>query len=131
MERKPETAPASSNPERGPAVLLVDDDPALLQLLEFFLERKGLEVTTTSDGTEALALARRAIPDLIVTDLMLPVMGGRELREHLLADPRTAHIPVLLLTAAPSPQPEGTFAEVITKPFALDDLFERIQRHIR
>ena len=85
---------------------------------------------SASDGAEALALARRADPDLIVTDLMLPGMDGRQLWEQLRTDLCTAHIPVLLLTADVTANPGDMFADVIIKPFDLDNVLVRIRRLI-
>jgi CheY-like chemotaxis protein len=82
-----------------PKVLCVDDDHGQRILLTFFLERQGLEVRTASDGEEAVAAAREWLPDLILMDLMMPGMDGFKATEILRADPYTAHIPILALTA--------------------------------
>ena len=133
MERDPEAGPVPANARRRGSVLVVDDDPTILRLLRVFLERQGFAVLTALEGSHALALARRTLPDLVLADLMLPGMDGRELRQHLLADLRTAGIPVILITAdvTVTAQAEPTFADVITKPFVLADVLERIRRHIR
>ena len=131
MEHGSDVEPAWLQPERKPRVLVVDNDPALVLFLQLFLERTGVDVLTATDGRRALALAACAIPDLIVTDLRLPGMDGRQLREQLRSDPRTAHIPVLLLTAAAEADPESAFAAVLSKRLTPGDLIARIRRHVR
>ena len=80
-------------------VLCVDDDHGQRLLLSFLLERQGLEVKTANDGKEGVAIAQTWLPDLILMDLMMPGMDGFEATEILRADDRTAHIPILALTA--------------------------------
>jgi two-component system cell cycle response regulator DivK len=82
-----------------PKVLCVDDDHGQRLLLTFFLERQGLEVRSAADGEEGVAIAREWMPDLILMDLMMPGMDGFQATEILRADPHTAHIPILALTA--------------------------------
>ncbi|HYE59460.1 MAG TPA: response regulator transcription factor [Rhodothermales bacterium] len=90
-------------PTPPPTILVVDDEPDLLDLLQYNLEREGYAVLTARDGAEALSLAARTPPDLVVLDVMMPVMDGldtcRRLREH--ATLRTT--PVLMLTAREGP----------------------------
>lgn len=80
-------------------VLLVDDDPDQHQTCGVFLRHQGFEVLHAHDGVEGLARAVEALPDVIVTDLRMPRMAGGELLAALAADPRTAAIPVAVLTA--------------------------------
>jgi CheY-like chemotaxis protein len=68
-------------------------------LISFLLKRQGLEVRTASDGEEGVALAKEWMPDLILMDLMMPGTDGFEATKALRADPKTAHIPILALTA--------------------------------
>jgi CheY-like chemotaxis protein len=82
-------------------VLLIDDSKFLRKANELALARFGYGVLTASDGEEGLALAREKIPDLIVLDLMLPKLSGAQLLEALKQDPRTAHIPVVVLSSLP------------------------------
>jgi len=82
-------------------VLLIDDSKFLRKANELALARLGYGVLTASDGDEGLALAREKIPDLIVLDLMLPKLSGAQLLEALKQDPRTAHIPVVVLSSLP------------------------------
>jgi CheY-like chemotaxis protein len=80
-------------------VLCVDDDHGQRLLLSFLLERQGLDVRTANSGEEGVAVAQEWIPDLILMDLMMPGMNGFQAAELLRADPRTANIPILALTA--------------------------------
>jgi CheY-like chemotaxis protein len=80
-------------------ILCVDDDHGQRLLLSFLLERQGLEVRTAGDGQEGVAIALEWGPDLILMDLMMPGMDGFQATQALRADPRTADVPVLALTA--------------------------------
>ncbi len=80
-------------------ILCVDDDHGQRLLLSFLLERQGLEVRTAGDGEEGVAIALEWRPDLILMDLMMPGTDGFQATQALRADPRTADIPVLALTA--------------------------------
>ncbi|HEV8663440.1 MAG TPA: response regulator [Candidatus Methylomirabilis sp.] len=82
----------------GATVLLVDDEPLVLAMMEDFLTVNGLSVLTAHEGSEGLRLARERNPDVIVLDVMMPVMDGYEVCERLKADPRTRGIPVILHT---------------------------------
>jgi DNA-binding response OmpR family regulator len=82
-----------------PRILLVDDDPAILRLLDVNFRMEGFDVDATSHGEEALAAAARQTPDVVILDLMLPGMDGREILRHLREDPATAGVPALFLTA--------------------------------
>lgn len=79
-------------------VLLVDDEPMVLAMLEDFLTVNGLRVLAAQDGAEALEVARERSPDVIVLDVMMPGMDGYEVCQRLKADPRTREIPVILHT---------------------------------
>jgi CheY-like chemotaxis protein len=79
-------------------ILVVDDEPDLRFILRRILERAGHEVADAGHGAEALECVRGWRPDLVVTDMMMPVMDGRELIRRLRADPATAQIPILAVT---------------------------------
>ena len=84
----------------GKRVLVVDDDRVIQQLLEVNLELEGYQVAgTASDGQEAIAMASKLKPDLIILDIMMPKMDGLEVCRELKADPKLAKIPVVLLSA--------------------------------
>lgn len=80
-------------------ILLVDDEPDLLQLLGYRLQRDGYEVHWAEDGVEALEIIRDVKPDLVVLDVMMPRMDGLETCKRIRADQHMAQIPVLMLTA--------------------------------
>lgn len=114
---------------RKPVVLVVDDEPSILEIVQEVLEDEGFSVLTARDGREGLAVALHKRPSVIITDLMMPGLNGRVLRERLMRDPRTARIPVLLMSAAYNPQPDDAFVAVIAKPFSLDELVQHAYRH--
>jgi CheY-like chemotaxis protein len=101
-------------------ILVVDDEPDLRYLLRTIFERAGHEVVEAGHGAAALKSVRVSPPDLVVTDMMMPVMGGFELIRRLRADPTTAQILVLAATGTPD-LAEGADA-VLTKPYQLDQL---------
>ncbi len=80
-------------------ILAVDDERHIVRLVEVNLQRAGYEVVTAFDGREALEKVKSENPDLVVLDVMMPYMDGFEVLKHLKADPATAEIPVILLTA--------------------------------
>ncbi|MCI0370639.1 MAG: response regulator [candidate division NC10 bacterium] len=82
----------------GAMVLLVDDEPVILAMMEDFLTVNGLGVLVAHDGSEALRLAQERKPDVIVLDVMMPGMDGYEVCQKLKEDPRTRGIPVILHT---------------------------------
>lgn len=104
-------------------VLVVDDEPDIREIARLSLERlAGWTVLTAASGDEALQLAAQELPDAVLLDVMIPGMDGPEVARRLAADPTTAGIPVLLLTArARSAEreelAEGPVAAVLTKPF--------------
>jgi CheY-like chemotaxis protein len=100
--------------------LVVDDEPDMRYLLRTIFERAGHEVVDAGDGAAALALVSVSPPDLVVTDMMMPVMGGVDLIRHLRGNPVTAQIPIL---AATGDHQVATGADaVVTKPYTPDQL---------
>ena len=79
-------------------ILVVDDEPDLRYILRRIYERAGHEVTDAGNGADAYEAVLRSSPDLVVTDMMMPVMGGAQLIRLLRADPNTADIPILAVT---------------------------------
>jgi two-component system alkaline phosphatase synthesis response regulator PhoP/two-component system response regulator VicR len=80
-------------------ILAVDDERHIVRLVEVNLQRAGYEVVTAYDGREALEKVKAENPDLVVLDVMMPYMDGFEVLKNLKADPATAEIPVIMLTA--------------------------------
>ncbi len=117
-------------------VLLVDDERDLLSLVEFNLRSAGFETLVASSGEQALAQVRRRVPDLVVLDLMLPDLPGTEVCRQLKADPRTRHVPVLMLTAKGEEVDRVVGFEVgaddyVTKPFSVRELVLRLKAVVR
>ena len=88
------------NADQGTRVLIVDDDPAGLEMLAVALLDSGFTVRTAASAAEALAEARRVPPSLVLVDVMMPEMDGFELCAVLKADPRLGQVPVVLMSAA-------------------------------
>jgi CheY-like chemotaxis protein len=86
-------------PGTPPLVLVADDDPAITRLLEMILEGDGFRVAIARDGNAALSLARKARPDAILLDIMMPGMNGWAVLAALRSDPWTADIPVIVVSA--------------------------------
>lgn len=109
-------------------VLIVDDEPVILDLLRDVLEDAGFQVLTASNGAAALYVIQRTPVALVLTDLMMPNVTGIELANQLHTNPQTAAIPLLLMSAA-LPQPIGNaFAAVIHKPFAIEHMVEIVRQ---
>ncbi len=114
-------------------ILVVDDDPVILQLLQVNFEMEGFSVITAADGQEGVERTRADRPDIIVSDVMMPRMSGLELVAAIKGDPDTAAIPVLLLTAKAQQSDIadglGTGADdYVTKPFEPLELVDRVNR---
>lgn len=107
-------------------VLVVDDEPDIRFLLAVTLGAAGYEVVEAGHGVTALELARSARPRLVITDGMMPRMGGVELIRRLRADARTARIPIVLLSETVGA--EAGADVVITKPFVPSELIELVGR---
>jgi CheY-like chemotaxis protein len=103
-------------------ILVVDDEPAQRFALRRIFERAGHQVTDAGDGAAALRAARECPPDLVVTDMMMPVMGGCELIKRLRCEPATAGIPIL--AASGDPHLALSADAVISKPYRPERLIE-------
>ena len=112
-------------------VLIVDDDPNLLEVTSFVIESEGMAVETAKNGEEALALLRAGrLPGLVLLDLMMPVMNGWEFLDEVAKDPLLKVLPVVVLTAAEHAQvPRGV--EVLCKPVELRALLRLVERYVR
>jgi CheY-like chemotaxis protein len=110
----------ASDPGAAVTILIVDDEPDVLFLLRLTLETAGYEVAEASHGGEALESIRESRPNLLVTDLMMPVMDGRELIRHVREEPETADLPIMLLSA--NPDSSSGADRVMRKPFNPQDL---------
>ena len=102
----------------------------ILDMLHMVLDMEGYIVLEVTDGQAGWAQALDAQPDLILTDIMLPIMDGHALCRQLRADPRTAHIPIIAMSAAYRPQDGDAFDAVLAKPFQIVSLLAVIQEHL-
>jgi DNA-binding response OmpR family regulator len=113
----------------GKRVLVVDDDPDIRELLFTALEDEGFEVVPAGNGQEALAVIKSFRPDVIVLDLMMPVMDGWQFVQEMRA--RDEDIPIVLLSAARDLKTHAkalAAADIIEKPFDLAELLPKIAR---
>jgi CheY-like chemotaxis protein len=111
-------------------VLIVDDDPDIVAVVQIALEDEGYQVLTAVNGA-ALPLARERHPDVILLDIMMPGMDGIEVSRRLRADPTTANIPIIAMSAHDRLRTIGTGMAVddgLPKPFMLNQLFEKVAR---
>ncbi len=104
-------------------ILVVDDEPPIVDLVRFTLEDADVRVIEASDGVEALVVARQAVPDLVLLDVQMPRLDGFEVCRQLRREPALARIPVVMLTAAgqEADRARGRAAgadEYLTKPFS-------------
>ena len=109
-------------------VLVVDDDLDLLDTLAEAFRFGGHEVSVAANGRDALHVLRSTEIDVIVLDMMMPVMDGTQFRATQVSDPAIAHIPVVVVSAA-TPIPRIDAAEVLPKPLDLDVLLSVVARH--
>jgi two-component system phosphate regulon response regulator PhoB len=113
-------------------VLIVEDERSLTDVLVYNLEREGYEVFVSHDGREGLRKAQTVLPDVLILDLMLPGLGGLDICKELKASPKTAGIPVLMLTAKSEETDQVIgFAigadDYVTKPFSTKVLMQRVK----
>ena len=123
MERR-----SAFRPQR---VLVVDDTADLRELWRLWLTDWGFTVEEARDGAEAVQKARSRPPDLILMDLAMPVLNGREAMQQLAADPATARVPVLAMTAQPIPTTPEEGQRFVPKPADPEHLLEQIRAALR
>jgi DNA-binding response OmpR family regulator len=129
-------ADSSSRPKqrlvkRRARVLVVDDDRDLRDLLAAVLSSAGYEVLTAENGAAALSVLRTVLPDLIILDLMMPVMNGWQFREAQNALPDYARIPVICLSGHHAARHQASVLGIeacVVKPFEIDDLLAVVNR---
>src|SRR5580704_15396383 len=133
QEMKPARIPLVKSPDFNKKILIVDDESAILQTLRFNLERSGYAVVTASDGRSAIAMAQREQPDLIVLDIMLPVLDGIEACKEIR---KFSAVPIIMLTAKDQEIDKVLALELgaddyVTKPFALHEFLARVKARLR
>lgn len=117
-------------------ILVVDDEPDAIDLIDFNLKAAGYEVVTAADGAEALKKAKSILPALILLDIMLPEVDGLEVCKILRRDPSTAGIPIIMLTAKAAEIDRILGLELgaddyITKPFSPRELILRVKKMLQ
>ncbi|HEY5656792.1 MAG TPA: response regulator [Myxococcota bacterium] len=120
----------------APRILVVDDEPDLLELVRVNLAQSGYAVETAESGREALERLRRSPPDLVVLDLMLPDVSGTEICRQVRADSRLAQLPIIMLTARADEVDRVVGLELgaddyVTKPFSPRELALRVRAVLR
>jgi CheY-like chemotaxis protein len=111
-------------------ILVVEDDPDIVEVLRCLLHDAGYEVTT-ADGDTALSLAQERQPHLILLDILIPGMDGVEVSQRLRADPATAHIPIIALSATPQWLPALPVNDRLSKPFTLGQVLAMVRYWVR
>ena len=120
----------------SPKILVVEDEKSIVRILSYNLEREGYQVMVVRDGEEAVEMARKELPDLILLDLMLPKMDGLEVCRQLRMTPKTAHLPIIMLTAKTQESDRIVGLEIgaddyIPKPFSPRELIARVKAVLR
>lgn len=117
-------------------VLIADDEVDIVETVKFMLESEGFDVLTAFDGEEALKIARTAIPDIILLDVMMPKINGYKVSRLLKFDKKFQNIPILMITARSQEEDrsigEETGAdEYITKPFEISEVIDLINKYLQ
>lgn len=115
-------------------ILVVEDDPIIRQTVEYALKRAGFDTFSTGDGAQALALAEKTSPDLVLLDLMLPGMDGYQIAEQLRAVDRETGIIMVTALDTERDKVRGLDAgadDYLTKPFSMEELLARVRANLR
>jgi DNA-binding response OmpR family regulator len=120
-------------PAQKKKILLVDDEAAIVQSLRYNLERNGFAVTAAGDGRSAVALAASEEPDLVILDIMLPLLDGIEACKEIR---KTSSVPIIMLTAKDQEFDKVLALELgaddyVTKPFSLGEIIARVKARLR
>jgi two-component system NtrC family sensor kinase len=127
--------PTTTPGQPGPTILIVDDTPANIGLLVDYLEDHNFRVVVAQDGEEGIKRAKFAQPDLILLDVMMPGMDGFETCRRMMADAKTADIPVIFMTALTDSVEKVTgfdagAVDYVTKPFQIEEVLARVNTHL-
>lgn len=117
-------------------ILIVEDEKDIVKMIDYNLKKEGFRTVSASDGEDAIDLAKREHPDLILLDLMLPVIDGLEVCKTLKKEAKTASIPIIMLTAKAQESDKIVGLELgaddyVTKPFSVRELTSRIKAVLR
>jgi DNA-binding response OmpR family regulator len=124
------------SPAHGQRILVVDDEPKIVGIVAAYLQRDGYRVSRAEDGRTALDAARADVPDLVVLDLMLPGVSGWDVCRELRRNPRTARVPIIMLTARDEIADRVVGLELgaddyVVKPFDPKELVARVHAVLR
>lgn len=127
--------PRTAGPAQDAAVLVVDDSRTVVRGLQLLLEREGYLTYQAADGEQAIAMARRHHPDLILMDIVMPVMNGFEATRALVNDPQTAAIPIIMISGAEQPADRIWGMRLgakgfLAKPVNRDELIAKVRNTI-
>lgn len=122
-------------PLQGTRILIVDDEPFIVETVRFALERAGYTCLAADNGEDALKIAREENPGLILLDIMLPKLNGYQICRLLKFDERYRHIPIVMLTARAQARDRLLGKEIgadeyVTKPFELPALLQLVARYV-
>jgi DNA-binding response OmpR family regulator len=115
-------------------ILCIDDEPDMLELLTIILKRTGVKVSGANNGLDGLRMIDELKPDLVILDLMMPIMGGWEVYQQIKADENIRHIPVIIVTAKAQQVDRvlgihiAKVEDYITKPFSPSELVASVTR---
>lgn len=117
-------------------ILVIEDEKDIVELLQYNLEKENFRVLSAANGQKGLDSARKNFPDLVLLDLMLPEIDGLEVCRILKKDPKTSHIPIIMLTAKSGETDKIVGLELgaddyITKPFSVKELIARVKALLR
>lgn len=123
-------------PMTKPRILIVDDEPAIVDVLVYNFQKENFDVATAADGRSALQKAASFAPDLVILDLMLPVIDGLQVCRQLRGDPKMKNVRILMLTAKGEETDEIVgfnlgADDYVAKPFRIKPLIERIKALLR
>lgn len=114
-------------------ILIIEDDPATLRLVDYSLKQEGYQVITASNGLDGMRKALNEAPDLVILDIMLPGLDGYEICYRLRAELSTAHLPILMFSAKAQEIDKETGKKVgaddyLTKPSAPSEIIDHVAR---
>lgn len=111
-------------------ILIVDDEIDITQTFAWLFEWNGFEVLCASNGREALELLEKRIPDIVITDCMMPIMDGVEFSRRVRDNPATRNTPIILMSAAPAQHEleRAAFDVFLEKPFRFDALLVEVKK---
>lgn len=109
-------------------LLIIEDEPAIVMLLRELMQDEGYDVLTALDGHQGLKLFQKAAPDLVILDLCMPGLGGKDVVNFIRSAPVNSEVPIIIITGSDvsfgENPPEGTYQALLMKPFDLEELVQ-------